>query len=197
MWFPVALSASPVHEAFSDISIDSLTSLSLTAPEKALFKSGEENVVGYTLFDHNDAFDYVQLLLKIMEYISSPSSTHGLSVYQRVSALSLDRYLPRDEAVEYVNSDMQGVLLHYTVSAMCDVVLYLRENAKSTKTTKSSISGIFYPDGILIEQWRPLWKTLRNNNHDDFSQRKFAGDEDVTALLYCLLLLTHFRANLS
>jgi hypothetical protein len=169
MWFPLLLSPSPVHEVFSEIRIDNLSSLDLSAPEKALFKSGEQNVIEYTLFDHNDATDYVHLLLKLIERLSSSTAPASPSSRTRVCALGLDHFLSHEKALDYLCSDEVGVAYHYTISTLCEVFYSLRENSKSTKAT---IANIFYPDGMLIEQWRSLWKALRRGTTDDYAQRK-------------------------
>jgi len=168
MAFPVSLSASPVYEAFAGIQWDPIEKLELTEAEKSLLRAGEQNPVEYTLFHQEDAAAYAHLLLKVLEQTIAPSNQgNGSSSMRKVSKLSLQEILPDDEALQLLYVDSIGVVTHYTISKLCEVIICLKGSSKSSKVT---LSTTFYPDGILIENWRPLLGILMRGGSDAFAQ---------------------------
>lgn len=169
MSFPVALSPSPVSEAFKGIQNDRLDKFSLSEHERSLFQAGEENVMEYTLYDQDGAVAYVQLLLKLLDHLASSTTP--------VSKLPLDRILADDEASEFWSEDSRGVMFHYAISKLCEVIQSLRD----TKT-KVTLATVFFPDGMLLDTWRPLYRVLVGGGSDEFAQRGSAY------CLACILL---------
>jgi len=164
MTFHTVLSPSPVQEAFTGVQWDPLEKLDdLSDHERVLFRGGEENPLEYTLADAHDAEAYAQLLLKVIDIVSSAS---GSNHSQKVAKLALDQCLPDDEALQLLYVDRHGVLLHYAISKLSDVMICLR-NSKTV-----SISSVFYPSGMLDENWRPLLRIMSGGSRSDpYSQR--------------------------
>ena len=162
MSFPTSLSPSPVHEAFSGIHWDPVEKLELSDPEKALFRSAEENPLEYTLGDQHDAESYAHLLMKVIGLTSNPSASNSL----KVSRLKLDQYLPDHDALQLLYTDLNGVVLHYAISKLSEMISCLKNG-----TQKVSLSSTFYPSGILTEDWRPLLRILSGSKSDPFAQR--------------------------
>ena len=167
MAFPVSLSPSPVHEAFAGIQWDPIEKLELTEAEKSLLRAGEQNPVEYTLFHQEDAAAYAHLLLKVLEQAKIPISISKESSVRKVSKLSLEETLPDDEAVQLLYVDSIGVVTHYAISKLCEVIICLKGSSKSSKVT---LSATFYPDGILADNWRPLLGILMRGGSDAFAQ---------------------------
>ena len=177
MSFPTALSLSPVHEAFAGIHWDPLEKLELSDPEKALLRAGEDNPLEYTLADQHDAEAYAQVLLKVLDQaISSPGSPRK---NLRVSRLSLEQCLPDDEALQLLYLDSMGVVLHYAISKLSEVVISLKSASKKAQVT---LATTFYPYGSLVENWRPLLRILSGSMSDLFAKRGAAF------CLACILL---------
>lgn len=162
MSFPSTLSPSPVHEAFTGIQWDPLEKLQLVANEKALLRAAEDNVISYTLARQDEAREYTHILLKVLDEVLVPGSMNS-----NVSRLSLEESLPDDEALQLLYVDSSGVVAHYAISKLCEVVFCLKESSKKSKVT---LSSTFYQDGTLIENWRPLLRILLNGGSDAFAQ---------------------------
>lgn len=167
MSFPIVLSPSPVREAFHGIQWDPIAKLDLTAQEKALLRAGEDNVIEYTLANPDDAAAYVQLLLKVLDQLCSRKNSST-----KVAKLPLDVVLPDDQAIQLLYDDSIGVVTHYAITKLCEVVVSLRS---ASKTSKVNLATTFYPDGILIENWRPLLRSLHGGVSDAYAQRKSCG----------------------
>ena len=106
--FPVSLSPSPVQHAFDGIHGDPIEKLSLSGPEKALIRHAEDNVLEYTLQQPADAMAYAQVLLKLIDSLtSSPKDSNA-----KVHKLPLETILPDDEALPLLYVDAPGVLTH-------------------------------------------------------------------------------------
>lgn len=182
MSFPVVLSPSPVHLAFNDIHWDDQHSIvsmlggtSLTMQETALLRGGEENVIEYMLSDQHETAAYVNLLLKLLEQVISKSNN-------RVSKIPLDTVITDEDTLqELIHDDTIGIVAHYCISKLCEVVNGLKSVSKKSKVT---LASVFYPDGILIENWRPLLRLLVGGGtaSDAFAQRGAAYS------LSCVLL---------
>ena len=174
--FPVSLSPSPVHHAFDGIQGDPIEKLSLSGPEKSLIRNAEDNVLEYTLQQPADAMAYAQVLLKLIDSLtSSPKDSNA-----KVHKLPLEAILPDDEALPLLYVDAPGVLIHYLIQRLCDVVLTLR--APDNGLPKVSMATVFYPDGILLEHARSLLRVLVGGPTDVFAQRGAA------VCLGCLLM---------
>jgi hypothetical protein len=162
MSFPSTLSPSPVHEAFSGIQWDPLEKLQLETNEKALLRAAEDNVISYTLARQDEASEYTHILLKVLDELVVPGSMNS-----KVGRLALEESLPDDEALQLLYVDYSGVVAHYAITKLCEVVYCLLESKKS----KVTLSSTFYqPDGMLIESWRPLLRILLNGGSDAFAQ---------------------------
>jgi hypothetical protein len=163
MSFPSTLSPSPVHEAFSGIQWDPLEKLQLLASEIALLRAAEDNVISYTLAQQDEAREYTNILLKVLDEVVVPRSKNS-----KVARLALEESLPDDEALQLLYVDYSGVIAHYAVTKLCEVVLCLKESSKKSKVTL--LSTFYQPDGTLIENWRPLLRILLNGGSDAFAQ---------------------------
>jgi V-type H+-transporting ATPase subunit H len=146
---------------------------SLTKAEKQILQAGEENVLEYTLGRQEDASHYTLLLLKILNLVieastgssgssssSSCSSTYRGTGRRRLAQLPLDQttVLSRDEALNLLELDTFGVMAHYTVSKLYQVLSTIATGF--SKNTATTMASIFYPDGFLLEDWRPLYRIL-------------------------------------
>jgi len=184
--FPVNLSLSPVHEAFKDIQWDSVGMLSplLSDQDRALLKAAEDNVIEYTLADQQEATAYVHILLSLLEHAvnckssssTSPFSSTASSSPNKVSKIPLDADLTEEEALQMLYEDSLGVVTHYCVSKLCEITNCLKSGVSSTKksSVKVTMASTFYPNGILIEKWRPLLRLLLSGGGTNvFPQRTF------------------------
>jgi len=175
MAFPASLSPSPVHLAFPGIQWDPLGKLELTGPEKSLLRSAEDNVLDYSMAEQEDAAAYVRLLLKVLDQVIGPNNPSD-----KVAKLNLEDILDDEEALQMLYVDPMGVVSHYALSKLYEVILYLKE--KSSKS-EMSVPSTFYKEGVLIEEWRPLLRILKGGagTGDAYAQR-------VSALcLACIL----------
>ena len=164
MSFSVTLSPSPVAAAFSGIEWDPLNKLRLTEPEKATLRAAEANPLDYTLADRVEAAAYARVLLKVLAETAGPSGPSS-----RVSQVK--ETLPDAEALQMVYTDSPGVVTHYTIAKLYDVVVCLNEK---TETSGVSIATTFYNDeGVLLDDWRPLLRVLHlGGSGDAFAQSK-------------------------
>lgn len=163
MSFAATLSPSPVAAAFAGIEWDPLC---LSEPEKATLRAAEANPLDYTLADRVEAAAYARVLLKVLAETAGPSGPSS-----RVSQVK--ETLPDAEALQMLYTDASGVVMHYTIAKLYEIVVCLKE-----KTEKSgvSIATTFYndEDGVLIDDWRPLLRVLHlGGSGDAFAQSKF------------------------
>jgi hypothetical protein len=164
------LSPSPVFEAFSGIQWDPLEKLEkLVANERALLRAAEDNVISYTLARQDEAREYTHILLKVLDEVIVPGSKNS-----KVARLALEESLPDDEALQLLYVDYSGVVAHYAITKLCEVVLCLKESSKKSKVTLLSI--FYQPDGTLIENWRPLLRILLNGGSDAFAQSESSAE---------------------
>lgn len=154
------LPASPVAPAFPGIQWDPMQKLRLTSPEKHILRSAEANPIDYTLCDSDQSMAYVKALLKVMGEASGASGPSS-----KVSRQKED--LNEEDALGMLYTDPMGVVTHYAITKLYDVVQCLREK-KSV-----SISTTFYnEDGNLIDEWRTLLRVLHlGGGGDAFAQR--------------------------
>jgi V-type H+-transporting ATPase subunit H len=112
------------------------------------------------------------LLLKILNIVIEASSSAGGGSgsgtgvgrgtgKRRLAQLPLDQsgFLSRDEALILLELDTFGVMAHYAVSKLYQVISTI-STGFSKNTNATSIASIFYPDGFLLEDWRPLYRIL-------------------------------------
>jgi len=156
------LTPSPVAAAFSGIQWDPLGKFNLTNAEKSILRSGEDNPVDYTLSNVEDACMYARTLLKVLSESSGPS---GPSI--KVSKLKAA--LPVDDALQMLYTDPTGVITHYAMTRLFEIISALREKKDSSAVT---IVSTFYENGKLLDEWRPLLRILHlGGNGDPFAQR--------------------------
>jgi len=174
MSFPASPSPSPVHLAFTGIQWDPLGKLELTGPEKSLLRSAEDNVLDYTIAEQDDASAYARLLLKVLDQVIGPNNPSD-----KVAKLNLEDILDDEEALQMLYVDPMGVVSHYALSKLYEVILYLKD--KSSRSPMS-VYSTFYKNGVLIEEWRPLLRILKGGagTGDAYAQSKFDGMKIVS-----------------
>jgi len=181
MSFPVNLTPSPVHEVLTEVLWDPLDKLELDEQDKKLLKAAEENVIEYTLASQEDASHYVQLLLGILDQLITQNSSSGNTRRSKsrkvVAKLPLDAILTDEDTRQLLVDDQLGVVMHYVVSKISEVVMSLR----TTHKTKVTVASTFYPEGTLIENWRPLLRLLVGGGSDPYAQRKSTVSVDSWA----------------
>jgi V-type H+-transporting ATPase subunit H len=168
---------SPVAAAFPHIQWDSLGSLKLTAQETALLRMAETNPMDYTLADSRDASMYARVLLKLLAEASAAGAGNG-----QVSKLTGEQQILREaEAVEHLNLDPLGVVSHYALSKLLEILDTLAAGVKGV-----TVASVFYvgKEGILVEQWKALLRLLNKGGKGDMYAQK------VAALCLAKLLLT-------
>jgi hypothetical protein len=186
--FATPLSPSPVAAAFTMIPWEETTEfdhkLVLTPAQRQLLARAEDNVLGYTLADSQDAIVYSRLLLHMLDQLVGPS---GPSPY--VSKLPFQTILSDINAEHVWQQDVTGVLTHYAIHQLYEVVLFLKSNETNNSNTATSSSKqqsvpitlltTFYKrkdshDLTLDSDCRPLLRLLHLGGHGDpFAQRKF------------------------
>jgi hypothetical protein len=168
MFFAATLSPSPVAAAFAGIEWDKdpLGKLRLSEPEKSLLRAAEANPLDYTLADRAEAAAYARVLLKVLAETVGPSAPSS-----RVSQVK--EALPDAEALQMLDADSLGVVTHYVITKLYDVITCLQEK---TETSGISIATTFYnADGNLVDDWRSLLRVLHLGGAGDaFAQSKCA-----------------------
>ena len=156
------LPQSPVVHAFSGIQWDPMQKLRLTTPEKLLLRSAEANPIDYTLNNREESAAYVKVVLKVLAEASGASGPSS-----KVSHLK--EALPVDEALQMLYTDPMGVVTHYAITKLYDIVVCLKERSGV------SVPSTFFneEDGNLIDEWRPLLRVLHlGGSGDAFAQRE-------------------------
>jgi V-type H+-transporting ATPase subunit H len=145
--------------------------LRLTSPEKHILRSAEANPIDYTLCDAEQSMAYVKALLKVLAEASGASGPSSKVSRQKEE-------LNEQEALGMLYTDPMGVVTHYAITKLYDVVNCLREKRRGAV----SIGTTFYnEDGNLIDEWRPLLRVLHlGGGGDAFAQRGAA---------YCLAFI--------
>eukprot|EP00956_Cyclotella_meneghiniana_P019117 scaffold32495_cov78-Cyclotella_meneghiniana.AAC.1 len=166
------LPASPVALAFPGIQWDPMQKLRLTSPEKHILRSAEANPIDYTLCDAEQSMTYAKALLKVLAEASGASGPSSKVSRQKES-------LNEEDALGMLYTDPMGVVTHYAITKLYDVVQCLREKKISSGV---SLGSTFYnEDGNLIDEWRPLLRVLHlGGGGDAFAQRGAA---------YCLTFI--------
>lgn len=158
------LTQSPVAAAFHGVQWDPLEKLRLTPPEKSLLRSAEDNPIDYTLSTEEDAAAYSRVLLKVLAEASGPSGPSS-----KVSHLK--QTVTEAEALQLLYIDSMGVVTHYAITKLYEVVTCLREKKEGSHVT---VASTFYSkvDGELMDEWRPLLRILHlGGSGDPFAQR--------------------------
>lgn len=164
MALSASLSPSPVSAAFSGIQWDPLDKLRLTTPEKGLLRSAEANPIDYTLCGTEESRAYARVVLKVLAEASGPSGPSS-----RVSHLK--ETLPDAEALQLLYTDAMGVVTHYAITKLYEIIICLREKKEGSVV---STATTFYneSDGMLMDEWRPLLRVLHlGGSGDAFAQR--------------------------
>eukprot|EP00934_Nitzschia_sp_Nitz4_P008494 Nitzschia sp. Nitz4//scaffold173_size47512//34309//36154//NITZ4_007164-RA/size47512-augustus-gene-0.8-mRNA-1//-1//CDS//3329538820//8484//frame0 len=158
------ISPSPVSPAFASIAWSSPVALS--KPEQGLLQTADENPMEYTLADFGDAFAYARVLLKVLDQVTGPSSPG------RVSYLELETgtCLSEEESLAILEEDRAGVITHYVLTQLYEMVGLLTEQPSHSSV---QLNTIFYQNNYLIDDWRPLLRILYRPG-DPFSQRNSA-----------------------
>jgi hypothetical protein len=181
MSFTASIDPSPVAAAFGRIEHDPVPLVKLRRvldSEKETLRAAESNPLDYTLADRAEATAYVRLLLKVL------NETAGIGPSPRVSHVK--ERLSDDEAIELLHTDSTGVLTHYAIAKLNEIVVCLKE-----RTSKSgvSVATTFYNDsGVLIDDYRPLVRILHlGGTGDAYAQSKFHHR------IKCLLIIIVFN----
>lgn len=158
---------SPVAAAFSQIQWDALGSLKLTAQETALLRMAETNPMDYTLADSRDASMYARVLLKLLAETAQAGAGSG-----QVSKLTGETAITEAEAVEKLNMDPLGVVSHYALAKLLEILETLSTGVKGV-----TVGSVFYvgKEGILVEQWKALLRLLNKGGKGDLYAQKVAS----------------------
>ena len=174
--------SSPVYHAFPHIrwELNSMSKLRLSSStDVPLLRSAEAKPLEYTILsDVNDARVYVKVLVKL---VNESVGTGGPS--QKVSRLSLNSTLSEDECCEILDDDPMGGVTHYAISKLLEVLSIVQDPTSK----KISVQDLFYPNGSLSDDWRPLLRILHlGGTGDAFSQRGAAISLAQIFLTGCL-----------
>ncbi|KAG7337799.1 V-ATPase subunit H [Nitzschia inconspicua] len=166
--------------------------LLLSKPELLLLRSAEENPLEYTLADYDDAFLYVRMLLKLLDQVTSTQSNSDGMLVSAACLGRLDcsshRPLSEEDALEVYSHDRIGVVTHYIVTRLYELLGALIErqhaqphrpssSSRNTLRTEISTLTLFYHrqpysnQYVLMDDWRPLLRLLYRSDRDDFSKR--------------------------
>lgn len=158
---------SPVAAAFSQIQWDALGSLKLTAQETALLRMAETNPMDYTLADSRDASMYARVLLKLLAETAQAGAGSG-----QVSKLPADTAITEAEAIEKLNMDPLGVVSHYALAKLLEILDTLATGVKGV-----TVASVFYvgKEGVLVEQWKALLRLLNKGGKGDVFAQKVAS----------------------
>ncbi len=176
---------SPVTHAFSGIQWDPMQKLRLTNPEKLLLRSAEANPIDYTLSNTEESTAYVKVILKVLAEASGASGPSS-----KVSHLK--ELLPEDEALQMLYTDPMGVVTHYAITKLYDVIVCLKEKSAASEV---SLRSTFYNEENrnLIDEWRPLLRVLHlGGSGDAFAQR-----ESFYSIFLLLFLPVRFHCVLT
>jgi V-type H+-transporting ATPase subunit H len=167
------LAPSPVASAFSKIQWDPLGSLRLTAQETALLRMAETNPIEYTLADSRDASMYARVLLKLLAEAAAAGGGSG-------EVGKITEPCSEDTAIEAIETDPLGVVTHYAITKLHNIITSLMSGSGVT------VGTVFYvgKDGVLVDQWKALLRILNKTGKKDFFIQ--AG----SALCLSLILVT-------
>lgn len=160
---------SPVSAAFGSIQWDALGTLKLTAQETALLRMAETNPMDYTLADSRDASMYARVLLKLLAEATTAGAGSG-----EVSKLSDTAEESEETAMAFLTSDPLGVVAHYALTKVLDIVNTLSASGGVKGVT---VSSVFYvgKEGVLVDQWKALLRVLNKGGKGDAFAQKVAA----------------------
>lgn len=156
--FSTPLPPSPVSVSFGKLRYCPLDKLRLTSQEQVLLLGADENPMDYTLADAKEAYMYTRILLKVL---AEASVGLGSSKVSRVAG-----ELPESEATGMIASDPMGVMTHYAITKLYEVIVCLQEKKDGAEV---SVESMFYQaaSGQLMEDWRPLMRVLHLGGKGD------------------------------
>jgi len=178
-----SIPVSPVSAAFPHIQWDPLGSLRLTGQETSLLRMAETNPMEYTLADSRDASMYARVLLKLLSEAILASGGSGNEVARLSSS---DAPLVEDEAIEILDRDPLGVVTHYAVTKLYEILAKL--NDPSSSSSNVSIASVFYTgkEGILVDHWKSLLRILnKGGKGDSFAQTAAATCLSIILVVAC------------
>jgi V-type H+-transporting ATPase subunit H len=163
----------------------------LSKPEILLLQSAEENPLEYTLAEWEDAFLLVRVLLKLLDQMTGPSDgVNGMvstSELGRLNATGRHTVLSEEEAMEVLAQDKIGVMTHYVITRLYDMMGLLAEKEQkrmampptSREDLRVSILTLFFHPcnnkqpscPRLMDDWRPLLRILYRSGSDDYTKR--------------------------
>lgn len=121
----------------------------------------------YTLAEYGDAFGYARLLLKVLDQVTGPSNPGRVSDLSLEIASHLGDGLDEEESLQVLQDDKTGVVTHYLISQLYEMMGVLAEQPAHAPV---QISTLFYENDRLLDDWRPLLRLLYRPG-DPFSQR--------------------------
>ena len=139
----------------------------LSSLEQTLLTSGEANPIEYTLSNNDDAIDFVRLLFKVLDQVMAPIVRRSAAV-RRVSSLGLDASVDRQTALEWLETDANGVVKHFIISKLCEIIDCIR----SQSIRSISMASLFFPNGFLIDGWQTMMQLLGKGGSDIYTLRK-------------------------
>jgi len=158
------LPPSPVTHAFGGIQWDPMQKLRLSNSEKHMLRSAASNPIDYTLSNPKESVAYVKVVLKILAESSGASGPSS-----KVSHLKST--LPEDAALQMLYTDPMGVVTHYAITKLYDIIVCLKDKKRGSRVTMGS-TFFNKMDGNLIDEWRPLLRVLHlGGSGDAFAQR--------------------------
>ena len=164
MAYLTPLPPSPVSAAFVGIQWDPLEKIQLSEPEKATLRAAEANPLEYTLADREETTAYAHVLFKVLGEACRPNGPSS-----RVSRVA--DTLPDDEALQMLYTDSMGVVTHYAITKLYEIIQCLSE--KPEKAGVSIATTFYFEDGSLSDDWRTLLRILHlGGSGDVFAQSK-------------------------
>merc|ERR1719203_1218033 len=139
-----SLPPSPVTNAFYSIQWEPMQKLRLSDPEMTLLRSAESNPIDYTLNNPRGSAAYAKVVLKVLAEASGASGPSS-----KVSHLK--SLLSEEEAQQMLYADPMGVVTHYAITKLHDIVVCLKEKKRGSRV---SMGSTFFngTDGNLIAE---------------------------------------------
>lgn len=132
-----------------------------------MLRMAETNTMEYTLSDSRDASMYARVLLKLLAEAAAGGAGAG-----EVSKM-VEPAASEEEAIKILNSDPLGVVCHYALSKVLEIL-----NTLSAGSVKGvSVASVFYvgKEGILVDQWKALLRLLNKGGKGDLFAQKVAS----------------------
>jgi hypothetical protein len=106
-----------------------MTKLRLTNAEKQLLRNAEANPIDYTLnTTPAESAAYIKVVLKVLAEASGASGPSS-----KVSHVK--EMLSEDEALQLLYTDPMGVVTHYAITKLYDIIVCLREKKRGSVVT--------------------------------------------------------------